>query len=87
MAAKLKCFSSSLQLKMNPDINEREAMGSSSLEDPLIPDAMVQPEKQVYKPAINKVSLRAIITLMVLVFINLLNYMDRYTIAGNLQSL
>ena len=72
---------------MNSEINEREAMVSSTLEDPLIPDAMVQPEKEVYKPAMNKVSLRAIVTLIVLVFINLLNYMDRYTIAGKLQSL
>eukprot|EP00112_Aurelia_sp_Birch-Aquarium-sp1_P006531 Seg172.4 transcript_id=Seg172.4/GoldUCD/mRNA.D3Y31 product="Protein spinster 1" protein_id=Seg172.4/GoldUCD/D3Y31 len=57
-------------------------MYSSSLEDPLIPDAIVQPEKEVDKPARNKVSIKAIITLIVLVFINLLNYMDRYTIAG-----
>lgn len=72
---------------MNSEINERQAMYSSSLEDPLIPDAIVQPEKEVDKPARNKVSIKAIITLIVLVFINLLNYMDRYTIAGNLQFL
>ena len=70
---------------MSSEINEREAMGPPPLGDPLIPDAVVQPDKEVNQPATNEISSRAIVTLIVLVFINLLNYMDRYTIAGSLH--
>ena len=37
---------------------------------------------QTKMPANQRVSKQAIITLLVLVYINLLNYMDRFTVSG-----
>lgn len=57
-------------------------------EYPAYQDQAVKEEDQTAKfpdmPPSKKVSKSAIITLLVLVYINLLNYMDRFTVSGML---
>ena len=58
---------------------------SSSSRDPLIDRDIVSADDKNTQPQVmtrQKVSKRALVTLFILVYINLLNYMDRFTVSS-----